>query len=371
MFRRFLVPIGAAAGSAAAVSYLHDRYTAQAEPMTEVQSTSYQYALTSEQKKEIAKFQRSLKKPMVVSLYDKEDGTTYADLAVEHLQNKGIEVVLVSSQEGLDHPVFKEPANISGIYLPGGPDIPVSDSANTRMKFEAQLINIAEQSDIPLLGICRGQQAIGYHHGMSLQSLTDDQHEVHYGNYGQVYEETENPNLNNKVRVKSGSQLHHALRYKLNNSGSENESIDYSVTCLHQQHLINETGHVNSPITVTGMSACDGHVESIEKKTGKYYTYGLQHHPEAVINAAIEDRKMKLDDLQERVMDSLIFDPEVSIHLTLTEKAKIFKRSNDEIAARAELGLFTHQTKRKFLEHQQQVVSKKETVITVRPSIQL
>jgi gamma-glutamyl-gamma-aminobutyrate hydrolase PuuD len=284
-------------------------------------------------------------KPTIVALYDEGNGSVNADLAIQHFNDKNIEVVPVSSQEGLSHPIFNE-NKFNGIYLPGGSDVPINNPEDPRKKFEGQLIKIAEQKDIPLIGICRGEQTIGHHEGLKVGDLENYDH--HYHHFDKVYDETQDPNFNNKVTVLKGSALYDALHRKL---GSDGDTIEYPVTCLHHQHIINEPD--DEKLKVTGRSTYDHSIETIEKKTGEYSTIGFQHHPEVIISACKTARQEQINEINEEAKEAALnanyLDPEYTLFSHLKSIAKLsqaHKKSRGEIAAKAELGLFTNQVKK-------------------------
>lgn len=310
----------------------------------------FEFALNKDQKIQL---KSSEEKPTVVALYDKSGGTTFCDLTVDYFKSKGIEVTPVSPSEGLNHPVFK--GKVHGIYLPGGPNVPVQDSSDPRKKFEGELTHLAKESDIPLLGICRGLQTIGHHQGYDVCDIPEDheQRQPHYDKFDSVYQETEDPTYNNKVVVKRGSLLHTALQYKLKNK--DDNDIEYNVTCLHHQHM--QLDEVNRNLWVSGYSKHDGLVESVEKRTGRYWSAGLQHHPEAVISSCEDARKEKLQELEDQLEKSRstsnYLDPDFSIHAEISYASQMRRvrntRTRDEKAARAELGFFTKQVKHNYL----------------------
>jgi gamma-glutamyl-gamma-aminobutyrate hydrolase PuuD len=317
-------------------------------PDTGEEKQDFRFALNKTEKKQL---RDSKSKPKVVALYDENDGASNADRAIQHFENEGIEVVKVPPSEGFNHSFFTKGNNhFNGIYLPGGSDIPVHDDNDPRSKFEGQLVEKARSDDIPLLGICRGEQAIGYHSGLEVRDLSDyDQHYYH--------NETakKNPDLNNTVVVDQGSQLYDALQHEFK-SGKKDKPIEYSVSCLHHQHVPDTSSKKN--IGVTARNKFDGTIEAIEIPTGNYYTIGLQHHPEVVIDSFESKRNAKIAEAQNELNESLLeahfIDPEIHIGMAysraMSKRHAACKKSKDERAARAELGLFTSQVKKQFLE---------------------
>jgi putative glutamine amidotransferase len=65
-----------------------------------------------------------------------------------------------------------EGAGISGVVLTGGGNLmPYGGNAPERDRTEALLIQLSIQQDLPLLGVCRGMQAIQTHFGVPLTMI--------------------------------------------------------------------------------------------------------------------------------------------------------------------------------------------------------
>ncbi|WP_392538634.1 gamma-glutamyl-gamma-aminobutyrate hydrolase family protein [Legionella sp. 227] len=311
------------------------------------EKSKFQYELNDEEQKQL---RHSEDKPKIVALYAEHDGAVNADLAIQHFEKDGLDVVRVSPEEGLSHPTFSS-NSIDGIYLPGGSDIPVQDESDPRKRFEGQLTQLARAKDIPLIGICRGEQAIGHHNRLAVEDLPD--YEQHYGgaNNGST------PDANNTVVVEKGSQLFAALQneFKEKNNGP----LEYPVTCLHHQHIPESPSHTD--IQVTGRNKFDNTIESIEIKTGKYFSFGVQHHPEVLISSCEDKRKEKITQVEKEAEEarftSNFFEPDTALIAELQYAQKLreaHEQSRDERAARAEMGFFTKQVKKRFLEHKAQ-----------------
>jgi gamma-glutamyl-gamma-aminobutyrate hydrolase PuuD len=319
----------------------------------------FPFELDTDEKIKLEQLNHQKIKPIIVALYDMNDGSANADLAIQHFEDKGANVIRVSPQQGLSHPVFTT-GNINGIYLPGGSDVSLDDN-DPRKQFEGELVKKASYEDIPLLGICRGQQVIGYYNGLEIKDLTD--YDKHYDGYDEVYHATGNPDFNHQVVVKKGSQLYTALEYKLGNS--ECHSMEYPVTCLHHQHVLNNP--LNENLNITGRSKFDGSIESIEKKTGRYYTIGVQHHSEVTVDACKTARENKIREAREEAESDIFNGSYFDLEFTLFAQVKAFvkinqaqKKSRGEIAAKAELGLFTNQVKKQFLgQNKEQLIVQK------------
>lgn len=310
-----------------------------------VKESNFQYELTSKEKRQL---KHSQEKPKVVALYDEHDGATNADLAIKHIEGKGIEVLKVSPEEGLKHPAMAQ-GDIHGIYLPGGSDIPVYAPHDARKEFEGQLTQLARTKDIPLLGICRGEQALAYHNGLEVQDLVDfDKHYNHEG-----ANNTNNPVLNNTVIVEPGSQLHAAVASKLKEKGNHSP-LEYSVTCLHHQHTPGDSTKTN--VTTSSHNKYDHSIESFEIKTGRFYSFGVQHHPEVTISSFEAERLEKISQAKKEAEDarftSNYFDQDASFYTEYRSAQKIrsaYQKSRDELAAKGEMRFFTNQVKKNFL----------------------
>ncbi|QMT61635.1 gamma-glutamyl-gamma-aminobutyrate hydrolase family protein [Legionella sp. PC997] len=314
------------------------------ETSKEEKKPNFQYELNKDEKRQLARLES---KPKVVALYEEHDGAANADLAIQHFENDGLDVIRVSSNDGLNHPAFTD-GSINGIYLPGGSDIPVHSDDDPRKQFEGQLTQLARTKDIPLIGVCRGQQALGHHNGLEVDDLPD--YEQHYSGA----DNSNYPDSNNTVVVEQGSQLFAALQNEFKEK-RDNEPMEYPVKCIHHQHIRENAN--NHDVDITGRNKFDGTVESVEIKTGKYYSFGVQHHPEVLINSYENKRKERLLELEkeenEDRLKSLFFDPEVSFDTEMKyfqKRREAKTKSVEERAARAEMGFFTNQAKKHFLE---------------------
>lgn len=331
---------------------------------------NYQYALNPDEKTQIKTLKKQGEQPTIIAIYDYLHGTACADKTMEYFTSKGIKVVKVSSAEGLNHSIF-ESYNFNGIYLTGGQNIFAKE---LRATFEGQLLEIATQKDIPLFGICRGLQTFGYYAGCKVGDLPDGvEHAA--PQFGRINIDTLKP-----VVVQPGSQLYRALQYKF--KCPDDQSIEYPIVCLHEQHLI---GELKDPIKITGRSRQDDVIESLERSTGKYTSFALQHHPELVIdyykqrtkevlqteyedvNRGIIDREKNIKEAKDAIgqttqeealwsLNKKVARHEASLACLMQKKQKLIKemahpkKSIEEQAARAELGLFAKQVKKQFLE---------------------
>ncbi len=320
-------------------------------------STNYQYALNKDNQEKLKQFSTKGKKPTIIALYDEKDGATNADRAILDFKEKGLEVVSVTPARGIEHPVFKE-KNFDGIYLPGGSDVPIHDKHDPRKNFEEQLIDKACQEDIPLLGICRGQQIIGFHNGLNLGDLPEKEFGEHYSHAGDISHDAHNVFLNSTVQVEKDSNLHDALADKVFGHSSEENNFVYDVACLHHQRLTSSF-FKNPAVKTTSYDTFDDTIESIEaptNKNGKYHILGFQHHPEVITSAARNQRTKELAKISDEKNNVEMFhyrDPEMGQYLELKARQKrssVYKQPTEERIANAELELFTDQVKHKFLD---------------------
>lgn len=152
---------------------------------------------------------------------------------------------------------------IDGLVLSGGPIIPsdciknieeykdAQDFAGKRIYFEYQLLQKALERDMPVLGICFGEQLINLVYGGSIKSNIPN----HIHN---VFEYT------HKVDIKEDSKLYDIVGEKTIN-----------INTLHSQ-AVDEIG---GGLEISAISE-DGIVEAIEDKS-KTFCVGVQWHPEA------------------------------------------------------------------------------------------
>jgi putative glutamine amidotransferase len=160
---------------------------------------------------------------------------------------------------------------LDGLLLTGsGPDLPpslygerqrypFSIVSERRMSFELDLVRLARQADLPLLGICGGMQTMNVACGGSLfqdiasQVSTALQHR----------QQNRATNLSHTVAVTPGSLLRRIVRSR---SMSVNSSHHQSVKAV-------------APSLVVSAAAPDDVVEAIESPVHRFFL-GIQWHPE-------------------------------------------------------------------------------------------
>lgn len=146
---------------------------------------------------------------------------------------------------------------LDGVLFTGGVDInpklygeeidpKCGEIADVRDAFEQRLMEVVEQYDIPVFGICRGIQSMNVLSGGSLHQHRDNHQDVRHD-----------------VEVKAGTRLHAIL----------------GKTCINANSYHHQCVKVPAPgMTVTAY-APDGTVEAIERPGDRFFI-GVQWHPE-------------------------------------------------------------------------------------------
>lgn len=123
-----------------------------------------------------------------------------------------------------------------------------------RYVFEYKLIEAALQSDIPILGICRGHQMINDVKGGTVVNLDTKKHR----------QKNPSEEASHIVKVETGTKLHDAILRE-----------EVPVNSFHSQ-VIDQSGE---GLKVTAYSD-DGFIEGIESANGDQFVVGVQFHPE-------------------------------------------------------------------------------------------
>lgn len=148
-----------------------------------------------------------------------------------------------------------------------------------RHEFDLELVKLAMEREMPVLGLCRGHQTINDAKGGTIMNLSNDKHlQKEPGNMA-----------NHEIRVEPNSILYECTK-----------SEQVYVNSFHSQ-VINQPG---TGLKITSFSS-DGYIESIEGEESPFLM-GVQFHPEfmmqsksmsniykSFINAANEYRKDK------------------------------------------------------------------------------
>lgn len=207
----------------------------------------------------------------IVLLYSPRDGTDYTNKLLEYYRSKGMNVLLIPPETGINHVIFKQPSLISGIILPGGPNVPENDN-DVRKKFEKQLYDLACASKIPLLGICRGHQFIGSQVGGEIKNLQD-----HKANEIFV-----------KKKTKYGNPLHEHLvkkhqKYSIENPNDTKFQKDdignytYHSMCAHGQGVFFDKNRSNKANVKIVAKSADRTPEALSIND---HIITFQHHHE-------------------------------------------------------------------------------------------
>jgi gamma-glutamyl-gamma-aminobutyrate hydrolase PuuD len=213
-------------------------------------------------------------KPIVIMLYSVTDGVTNARKMINFYDKYGINLILIDPIINVKHPLFKQSALISGIILPGGPDIPEDDN-DVRKKFEITLLNLACENKIPMLGICRGHQLIGSRFGGTIRTM-----DSHIENIMHV-----KPRQDSLIyqRLK---QKHEKFKSKETNAPEstyldvdEKGKFTYLSVCAHSQALFFDKSRNKDQVKIVA-KASDGTPEALEIN-GHILTY--QHHHETYL----------------------------------------------------------------------------------------
>jgi putative glutamine amidotransferase len=164
---------------------------------------------------------------------------------------------------------------LDGVLLTGGGDIAPSyyrgaahsktnppDAA--RDSFELELVRLALEADLPMLGVCRGLQVVNVAAGGTL--IQDIPSEVHHA----LHHEVDNPlyAIAHEVWVARGSALCAMMQEQL---------VDNDVLQVNSRH------HQAIKQTAPGFDVCatapDGVIEAIERP-GSRFCLAVQWHPE-------------------------------------------------------------------------------------------
>ncbi len=190
----------------------------------------------------------------------------------------GVPVVLPIA---LDHELINRMLDgVDGIILTGGEDLDplkwygeeplpaLGEIAPVRDSFDIALTRIAVEREIPLLGICRGQQVLNEAFG------------------GSLYQDIPSQLKGNQVKHRQSAQSHfatHTINIEKNSLLYRQIGVEkVAVNSFHHQAV-----KQIAPGFKTTATAADGVVEAIEK-IGSNRVFAIQFHPEAFTAKGID-----------------------------------------------------------------------------------
>lgn len=206
-----------------------------------------------------------------------------AETYIEALRRAGARPMLVPPLEPA--PADEILAPFDGVLLTGGGDLEASrygaaphaasfDVQPARDELEIALVRACWRRDLPLLGICRGTQAMNVAFGGSLHQHLPDLPDVEPGAHGDPHSGA--PKVH-RVRIQPGTRLAAA---------SGTDPVD--VVARHHQAV----DRLGAGLTATAWTD-DGTIEAIELSTG--WMVGVQWHPE--VTAATDPTQQALFDV--------------------------------------------------------------------------
>lgn len=223
----------------------------------------------------IMKQMNSMKKPLIGVVLDLEEKGDYSIYPYYVLRQDyfsaitkagGIPVAVPVSSENIDDYVER----LDGLLLPGGdydipPDVYGDDSIHEtvvmkkgRLEFDMTLTKSFLDKDIPILGICLGEQLLAVMHGGALIQHIEHEVPAHLDHY---QEDRLKPV--HKIEIKEGTLLRKIIG---------EDSI--MVNSHHHQAVREEAGQF-----LVSARSSDGVVEAVEVP-GKKFCLGMQWHPE-------------------------------------------------------------------------------------------
>ena len=190
--------------------------------------------------------------------------------------NENIEIVKLSAEDSN----LEELNSCDGLVLSGGIDIHPRFYGNAitnytgspevfneaRDEFEIAAFQLAQENNLPVLGICRGMQLINViHNGSMLQDLDSGLKPVHIGN----------PDKSHDVKIKLGTVLSDIVK---NETAAINSAHHQAIDKLGNNLVINAV-------------SVDGVIEGIERAQtdGKPFLLAIQWHPERMFRFGLEN----------------------------------------------------------------------------------
>ena len=173
--------------------------------------------------------------------------------------------------------------HIDALFLTGGSDIdPSTYDENPhpklekveagRDKYELELIHLAMEKNIPILGVCRGSQLLNSVAGGTMYQDLDSEYDDTLIQHRQP---SARDFLNHKIEVMEGTKLHDIVG-----------TTEMSVNSFHHQ-----ANHEIGPSFEVSAVAPDGVIEAIESKEHDF-VMGLQFHPEDAFEFDESSRKI-------------------------------------------------------------------------------
>ncbi|PKL35557.1 MAG: hypothetical protein CVV44_22415 [Spirochaetae bacterium HGW-Spirochaetae-1] len=197
------------------------------------------------------------------------------------LQKYGAGIIMISVND-TDEDAGRKLSLCNGILIPGGYDIDPSrygEKHDTRLEavdtaldsLEFRVLAYARKMNIPVLGICRGEQMINVFYGGTLYQdipsmLRSDNPVPHRNQVNLVFYKHATACYHDIV-IEKGTLLNDLFGEKV-----------ISVNTYHHQAVKN-----TAPGFRVSARSVDGSVEAIEN-TGKQFVMGVQFHPEKMID---------------------------------------------------------------------------------------
>ena len=209
------------------------------------------------------------------------------ELYLEAIRRAGGEPTGIDESDGTD-PVTAAPAGMAGLLLSGGSDLDPSlygarPAGSIRIRRERDRLDlsawtVAMARRLPVLGICRGLQAINIFHGGRLTQHVDGHQGASYG---------EGPPVTHDLRLVPGTRVHAIVAgdgeaVPTVRSRREAEPIVPPLTVNSYHHQAVRTTDLAPGLRAAGYSADgDGRelVEALEAMDGRWVV-GVQFHPE-------------------------------------------------------------------------------------------